>query len=453
MIQFYIYIVFAFLVALYLVRKHRPKYSIVTFLLCFWIFIDDVGNKTEFKLSLPGFDLQPMRILFLFCLGFLISKPFVDRYRSSKKFSLISVKPNYETYLSVFIIIAGLSNVVNFNLLGPVDFYIELSIFLRFYVVYFTVRTIADEAVLKTVKDTLIVVCVVSCIVAFLQLADQSFFRVYELYARSAFGGLIRSTGVFRDDYIHSYVVFVGLVWVYFTEPAGIKRSALIGLFLAGIFVAFMRMGYVVTALMLWHAFYFKTRSSNQLKILITSASMMALVAVGFWTLTSGVLDSSVAQDRMLDEGTMELRFKLYGKAIEEVTKSTKGFFFGYGNKDNPQYADAIYDVTRSELWASGEKGGWHNLFISLLYFNGFPTMVAFVAFLITFTRYFYTLEKRTGNYFYLIPFYCAIGYIVANLTLALSISSIFGILMGISAAIAVWIREKEVNQLANDES
>ena len=452
MIEFYIYIAFAFFVVLYLVIKHKPNYSLVTFLLCFWIFYDDVGNKTEFKVSLPGFDLQPMRILFLFCLLFLITKPFIDRYRKAKKTSLVSVKPNYETYLFAYILISGLSSVINFGLLGPVNFYIELSILLRFYVVYFTVRTIADEGMMRTVRDTIIVVCVISCIVAIIQLVDQSFFRVYPLFARSAFGGLVRSTGVFRDDYIHSYIVFVGLVWVYFTQPAGIKRNALIALFLAGIFVAFMRMGYVVTALMLWHAFYFKTQASNKLKILVTSASMMVLVVIGFWTLTSGILESSVAQERMLDEGTMELRFKLYNKALEEITESTKAFLFGYGSKDNPAYADAIYDVTRSQLWASGEKGGWHNLFISIMYFNGFPAMVALTVFLVTFIRYFYKLEKRTDNHFYLIPFYCSLGYIIANLTLALSISSSFAILMGISAALAVWIREKEVNQLVANE-
>lgn len=446
MIEFYVYIAFSFFVVLYLVRKHKPKYGLVTFLLCFWIFYDDVGNKAEFKVSLPGFDLQPMRILFLFCLIFLFTKPFIDKYRRRNR-DLIQVKPKYESLLIVFILIATVSFIINFGYLGPVNFYLELSVITRFLVIYLTVRAIADEGTYLTVRDTVIVVCVVSSIVAFAQYADQSFFRVNPNYSRSAFAGLIRATGVFRDDYLHSYVVFTGLIWVYFTVPAGTKKSILIALFLSSIFIAFMRMGYIVTGLAMGHAFYFKTQASNKLKILVTTLSVMLFVFAGFWTLTSGILDSSVAQDRMLDEGTMELRFKLYEKAIEKATGGTRVFLFGHGSKENPAYAEAIYEVTRSDLWASGEKGGWHNLYIQFLYFNGFPAMVAFIIFIINFARYFFVLERRTNNQFYLIPFYCAAGYAFANLTLSLTLHTNFAIILSITSALAVWIREKEVNQ------
>ena len=450
MAYFYIYIAFAFFTVLYLVRKHQPKHNIITFILCFWIFYDDVGNREEFKISIPGapFDLQPMRILFLVCLAFLFTKPFIDKYRSSRNLSGIAVKPKYETLLTIFIVVASLAYVVNFKFLGPAQFYIELSLLLRFYVIYYTVRTIADEGVINTVRDTIIIVCVVSSLVAIVQLVDQSFLRVNPNFQRPAFGGLLRATGVFRDDYIHSYMVFTGLIWVYFTEPAGVKRQALISLFLLSIFIAFMRMGYVVTAIILWHAFYFKTQASNKLKVLVTSVGVMALVVGGFWILTSGVLESSVAQDRMLDEETMELRFQLYEKAIEESIHSVKTFLFGYGARENPAYEKAMYEVTNSEIWASGDKGGWHNLYISFLFFNGFPAMAVFIWFIFGATRYFHQLEKHTSNRFYLIPFYCLCGYAIANLTLSLSLSSSFGIMAGTSAALAIWIRESEINQL-----
>lgn len=447
MIEFYIYIAFAFFVVLYLVRKYQPRYGLITFFLGFWIFYDDVGNKTEFKISLPGFDLQPMRMLFLICLVFLFTKPFIDKYRQGKNSFAISVKPTYETFLWVFLVIATVSYIINFGYLGPANFYIEVTILFRFLVIYYTVRTIADEGTYFVIRDTIIVVCVVSSLVAFAQYADQSFFRVNPNYARSAFAGLIRATGVFRDDYLHSYIVFTGLVWVYFTMSAGTKKSLLIALFLASIFIAFMRMGYVVTTLMLGHAFYFKTPASGKLKVLVTTMSVIVLIFVGFWVITSGILDSSVAQERMLDEGTMELRFELYEKAMEESVESTKAFLFGYGSKDNPAYGEAMYEVTRSELWASGVKGGWHNLYIQFLYFNGFPAMVAFMLFMYQFIRYFYFLEKRTLNEFYLVPFYCAAGYAFANLTLSLTLYTNFAIVLSMTAALAVWVREQEVNQ------
>lgn len=446
MIEFYVYIAFSFFVVLYLVRKHKPKYGLVTFLLCFWIFYDDVGNKAEFKISLPGFDLQPMRVLFLFCLVFLFTKPFIDKYRRRNK-DLLQVKPKYESLLIVFILIVVVSLAVNYGYLGPVNFYLEISVITRFLVIYLTVRAIADEGVYLTVRDTIIVVCVVSSLVAFAQYADQSFFRVNPNYARSAFAGLIRSTGVFRDDYLHSYVVFTGLIWVYFAVTPGTKKNLLIGLFLTSIFIAFMRMGYIVTALALGHAFYFKTQASSKIKILVTTVSVMMFVFAAFWVLTSGILDSSVAQERMLDEGTMDLRYKIWEKGLEESVSSTKAFLFGHGSKENPAYGEAIYEVTRSDLWASGEKGGWHNLYIQFLYFNGFPAMIAFAIFIVNFARYFYVLEKRTANEFYLIPFYCIAGFAFANLTLSLTLHTNFAIILSITSALAVWVREKEVNQ------
>ncbi|WP_277479236.1 O-antigen ligase family protein [Catalinimonas alkaloidigena] len=406
------------------------------------------------KISVGGaFDLQPLRVLFLFSVVFLIVDPFIKQYKKKIAESEYRVQPRYETYVIAFTVLSCISYTI-YSRSDPAKLFVAITTVGAFVVIYFAVKRGADEGMKQAVKLSLVSVAVISTLVAIYQLVgDQSFFRVYPDYSRSAFGGLLRSTGVFRDDYIHSYVVFCALVWISFTDFTGIKKRILSTLFLIGIFIAFMRMGYVVTAFFVAHAIIYASNVNLKLKVLVITLSAIIGVFAIFLILGSGVMESSVAQERMMDEGTMELRFELYQKAIEVSFSDIHGIIFGYGGTESPVYYNAMYEVTGNQAWALGERGGWHNLFLEVLFFNGLPAVIFLLIFLIAFPKYYLHLKNITGNAEYYIPFYLGIGYIIANLTLGLGLETNFGIIIAISAAIMLKNRENQIkleNSYAN---
>ena len=447
----YAYLICSFIIVIYLLWKHQPKNRLVAFLISFWIFVSDLANTPDFIIKIPGapFELQPLRTLLLTFFGFLVIQGLLNKYRKRNlpRHEVASVRPSYEIYLEIYVLILLVTYVVHFSLLGAAEFIIATTATLSFYVVYVTVKKTADKGMTRMVRDAIITVAVVSSVVAVIQLlVDSNFLRVLPTFDRPAFGGLLRSTGVFRDDYVHSYVVIIGLIWAIFTLPNGIKKLIVVGIMLVGILFAFMRMGYVVVFVFLAHYFYFLYRGNTQIKALIVVASVIVGVLGIGWVISSGVLESSVAQERMLDEGTAEIRGRLYLQAVKSSVKSGKAFLFGYGTQDSPEYYEAIYQVTQSHLWASGEKGGWHNLYVEILFFNGIGAAVVFIIFLFLSARYFYRLGTRE-NPTLLIPFYCVLSYIIANLSLALPVYSTFGMLMGITFALALSQRKDQVNE------
>lgn len=451
MIAKYVYLTLSLVTAIYLVRKHQPKGKLVALLISFWIFVSDMANTTDFIIKIPGapFELQPLRTLLLTFLGFLAMQGLLSKYRTRNisGHQVASVRPDYEVYLEIYILIILATYIVHFSLLGAAEFVIAVSAALSFYVVYVTVKKTADKGMIRVVRDAIITVAVVSSVVAMIQLLiDSSFLRVLPTFSRPAFGGLLRSTGVFRDDYVHAYVVIIGLVWAIFTIPNGIKKLVVVGIMLIGILFAFMRMGYVVAFVFLAHYFYFLYRGNTQLKALIVVGSVIVAVLGVGWVISSGVMESSVAQERMLDEGTAEIRGRLYLQAVKSSVKSGKAFLFGYGNLNSPEYYNAIYQVTQSHLWASGEKGGWHNLYVEILFFNGIGAAIIFVIFLFLAARYFYRLGTRQDSSL-LIPFYCVLSFMIANLSLALPVYSNFGMLMGITFALALSQRKDQINE------
>ncbi len=451
MVVKYIYLVLSLGITVYLLHKHRPKSMLISFLVCFWIFVSDVANTSEFIIKIPGapFELQPLRTLLLSCLGFLFIKAVADNYRTKSASSgeIASVRPRYEFYLEAYIILLLVVYVVHYSLLGTAEFIIAVSAVLAFYVVYVTVKKMADPAMVRVIRDAIIIVAVISSLVAVVQLlADSSFLRVNVDFRRPAFGGLLRSTGVFRDDYVHAYVVIVGMIWAILTLPDNFKKLVIIGIMLIGILFGFMRMGYVVAFVVLVHYFFFMYRGNAKLKVLLVTVSVIVGVMGMSWVITSGVMESSVAQERMLDEGTAEIRGRLYMQAMASSAKSIKSFMFGYGTLDHPEYFDAMMKVTGARRWATGEVGGWHNLYLETLFFHGIVAAVLFILLLFSATHYFYKLGTKEDKTM-LIPFYCLLSFILANLSLALPIYSNFGIIIGITCALALSQRKEQVNR------
>jgi hypothetical protein len=402
------------------------------------------------KISLGAFDLQPLRILFLFSATFLIVDPFLKQYKrpNVSQFS-VKVVPNYEKYLFIYLILVIVSLFANANLFTNSELFVSITTVLSFIAVYFAVKRASNEGFINVIKHAIILVGIISSIIAILQfVVDQSFFRANSDFSRTAFGGFIRSTGVFGDDYIHAYMVISAIIWTYFTIPTSTKKYILLGLFITGVFFGFMRMGYVVTTFFFAHAILYASNASGKLKVLVVTLATIASIFLAFGVLSSGILESDIAQDRMMDEGTMELRFKLYKEGIETTFSDFSAILFGFGNESSQAYYDAIYRATDGHLgWATGETGGWHNLFIEILFFNGLPAAVLLFTFLIAMVKYFYYLTKLTDNHLYSIPFYLALCYLISNLTLGLGLEVSHAIVLGISAALMTGNRVQQVKQ------
>jgi hypothetical protein len=450
MAQFYIYLGIAFLITFFLIKKAKPTHTVISFVICYWLFVGDVANMDGVKISLGAFDLQPLRILFLLSTAFLIFYPLLNQYKKTGLYQLlIKVSPVYEKYLLVYIILVIISLFVNSSLFTASEFVAIFTTVLSFPLIYFMVKRAADEGFVEAFRNALFCVAAISSLVAIYQfVGDQSFFRVNPEFHRTAFGGFIRSTGVFRDDYIHAYVVFSALVWAGFSISEGPKKYLLIALFLIGIFVGFMRMGYVVTAFFVVHAILFASNVSKKLKVLIVSLGSIAGVILIFGVLGSGILESDVAQERMMDEDTMTLRFSLYEQGIKASFGDIHGMLFGYGSPNSPQYYESMYKATGGHLgWANGEVGSWHNLLVEILFFNGLPALIFFLMFIIFYLKYFFRLAVYYPDYHYRVSTYLLSGYIIANLTLDLGLENPFAIIMGISAALAVGKRKIQLQK------
>ena len=121
------------------------------------------------------------------------------------------------------------------------------------------------------------------------------------------------------------------------------------------------------------------------------------------------------------------------------------------GTIESPEYYDAMYNVTGSHKWASGDRGGWHNLYLEILFFHGIGAMIVFLLFLYQATRYFYRIGTQENNMF-LIPFYCIVMFMIANLSLGLPIYSNFGMLLGITFALALNQRKSQINEELSEQ-
>lgn len=449
MAVFYIYSAISIIICLYFVKKYRPAYPVVAFVVSLFVFLSDVGNIDGVKISIGGaFDLQPLRIIFLFSGIFLIIDPLLSQYRKKKEVELkIRVVPTYERFMIAYLLFTICSFLINYSVFETIELITSITAIASFVLVYFAVKRAGDRGFVLAFKNSLFAAAALSSLVALFQfVGDQSFFRVNPEYGRGAFGGLIRSTGVYRDDYIHAYVVFSALVWLFFSMNNSYKKYALMSLYLIGIFVGFMRMGYVVTAFFFVHAILYASTASNKLKILIVSLSLVLGVFMGFGILGSGILESDAAQERMMDEGTMEYRFQLYKEGVRASFDSMKSILFGYGSVGSPAYYEAMYIATGGkELWATGEAGSWHNLLVEILFFNGLPTALLFLIFLIFLAKYYRKASLFYNDSIYYIPFYILLGYMFANLTLDLGLENPFATILAITSALAINTRTWQV--------
>ena len=440
-IYFYIYVFFTFFIAVYLTLKSNPAHKFITFIITYWLLAGSVLNTEYFIIdikSLP-FDLQPPRIIFILFTTYLILV-WAGRIKNVK---VNTQEPKFERYLFIYIFLSiVVTSIHTIDLLGFKDLVLNSTKIFTFLIIYLVLKRTADERMIKTLFRALIIVCIFSSIIGIYQfLVNPLFFRLGS--ERGAFGGLMRSNGIYHAEYIQSYFLIPGIILTLFTVRSKLFRNTLIGLFLFGIIFTFHRSSWIITILLF--ILFFINAQKKKVWQMVTVGGIVVFFILLFSSIflpnISNVKRSPFVQERLLAD-TATGRIALYSMAIKELPES---WLFGVGSFKSDAYYSGVLSAGGGKAVASGERGGIHNLYIGMAYFSGLPVIIMFILFLTMVFSYFWRLSK-TVSIFFLIILFDVIKYIVLNMTNSFGLSVNLGLLLAIYLGIGVAVYQKNID-------
>lgn len=423
-----IYVIFTAWIAAYLTSKSKTEHKLITFLLSFYILGASIINESTFtiKLGNVGADLQVRRILFLVLTTYLLFISLIKFHNAQRS----REKIRYEKYLYLFSV--WFIGIIIYHYFGGLIKFKELGSLIQgtlsIIVLYAILKYDADEEMIRVITTSMIAVAVISSLVAIVQfMAAPYFLRVgSEL---PAFGGKLRSNGVYWSEYLHSYNVLFGLLLVLLFVPSKSKRFFLIGLFLIGIFFTFHRMSWI-TAFLCISLYFGVVKKREVWKFIIIGGILVFTIFVlmtEIFTVGQEIERSEMYQSRLKSD-TMSGRLKFYNMVLENYDKIVVA---GVGSKASPLYYFGMMGVGVGEEWARGETGGIHNGFLHVLFFYGMPTLVLYILMLIVvmreFIRQYIKFHQPLFFSFLFVLIYC-----LMNLTNAFPITEDFGFLLGI---------------------
>lgn len=425
-----IYVLVGGLVALALAYKFQPEHRLVGFLLAFWILGEGILNTSPFTISLgrgAGFEIQPTRLLFLLfgCILLLNWRMSTDNQGQGKPFL-------YERIFLVSLIafLAVLIWHYATSTLTAKDVMLLLSEWLTFVCFYLVSRNFYDVGLVRVVLAAIILVGVASSAVSVIQFAfDPGFLRVGA--ARAAFSGIVRSNGVFQDEYAQSYFLILGLIIALTAVRGRIAHSSLVIVMLVGIFMTFYRNGWIATLISL----FILSMSGTHTRLWRLTAWILvgiaSVVMIGFVGIENIFQSSDLVYQRVMAD-TMTGRMNLYQVAIQRIQST---WLTGVGSvRSNTYFLDMILSGTPE--FASGEIGGIHNLFLGMAYLYGVPTTLLYSGFLFSMTICFW--RRGRGQYLSYIAAMLGIVFLVSNLTNAFypetDVSLLLALLSGLAA-------------------
>ena len=423
-IHFYIYFVFATAVGGFLTFKSDSKHKIELFFLSFYLL---TGNLNDLLiLKIPGlslFEIQPLRLIYLL-LGFL----FLRKTFFSKNGPSISFKktiPWYEITLIGFLIFQTLSIVVN---IFPTGLKVLIDGF-AFLIIIKGLGIMEDKASYQLIGKSIIICAIITSIVAIVQLAfDPYFMRIGS--ARAAFGNVLRSNGIFSQEYHHSYFLIIAIAWVLSTVKKDTIKILLVVLFSFGVITSFMRMSWLILALVLVTYFVYVRKTAIE-KLIVLGLSMLALglsVSIFYY---EDIMNSKLVKERLSDD--IDGRKGYYTMVFNNYQKKP---ILGYGDRNNEVYYNGMLSITRNRDRAEGTVGGIHNGYLAVLFYYGIPALLCYSLFAILSVLY-HSQYIRTEGYF-VIPFLSGIIYMVGNLTNSLTLLSDPGTIYAIHIGIGL---------------
>lgn len=401
-IHFYIYLLFAGLIALFLVFRSSSSHKVEMLFISFYLLSGNLNNILTFKI--PGitfFEIQPNRFIYLLLLFFLARKSFRGSHLSIARGNYFFLYQLALYGYVGFLILSILVNIFPSGLKTIVDA-------VAFIVIVQAISQLNDKPSYDIIKDSMIVGAVLSSLISVLQLIWNPYFlRIGD--ARAAFGPFLRSNGLFSTEYYNSYFLIIAIGWVLVTIKNSRIRSVLILLFSIGVICSFQRMSWIVLSLILLFYYLVLKRAAIQ-RVILAGLTILTLMTSTALFLYQDIRKSSIVQERLSD--SVDGRKGYYTMVLETFGQKP---VLGFGDLNNEVYYENMLRITNSRERAEAARGGIHNGYLSNLFRYGLPAAVFFLLFLIL-VVYYYSNAARYHNHF-IVPLVAAVVFMIGNLT------------------------------------
>lgn len=434
------YVIITFLLTVYLTLTSKTNHKFVTFIIVYWVFAAPVLNTEYFIIdtsALP-FDLQPNRLILIFFSIYLFTTWAIEH----KNKRTTTENPKFERILFLYIFLSIVVYMIHtINILTLKDSIVNVTHIFTFLVIYLVLKSRADQEMIKVFGKSLLIVCIVSSLIGIYQFSvDPLFFRFGS--QRTAFAGFFRANGIYSSDHIQGYFLTSGIVLALFVFRRKLVKFALISLFLLGIILCFHRMSYIITIMLF--SLYFGLKG-KRIWLIVTGNVALAILLFRLFPMLGANLgeieSSAVVQERLLVD-TMTDRAKFARIVLDNISQS---WLIGFGGTKSEVYYRGMVRAGLDEEWATGQRGGIHNLYLHVMFFEGIPAAILFSLFLISAVWYFWK-SKKLKHMFYFIPLFEVTKYIVSNLTNTNLMSANIGLVLAIYLGIGVAVCQKNID-------
>ena len=338
--------------------------------------------------------------------------------------------------LFLFVSLLTVSVLVNVEFSEGLKIIIDAVAFL---IILFALRLMADRPSYDVIGKSFIIGGVISSIVSLVQLTIQPFFlRIGD--TRPAFGGLLRSNGIFSTEYYNSYFLIIAVAWTLVTVKNNFLKSGLVILFSMGVISSFQRMSWIILILVLVTYFIFIRKLAIDKLVLmgISIATLVLSLSIFYY---QDIMNSSLVKDRLTD--SVDGRKGYYGMVIDNIGKKP---WLGYGDLKNEVYYTNLLRITGDRDRATAKTGSLHSGYFSSLYEYGIPAFISFTLFVLLSVIYYAKAFKN--NPYYVIPFLVGIIFMIGNLTNTFLFLSYISVLYATHIGIGMGL-----NKLDSEES
>jgi len=430
--HFYVYFLLALVIAGYLVYNSKSRYKFELFFISFYLLTGNINMLLTIKI--PGFSLfeiQPLRFIFLMLCFLIVRKIMFSKERLNLTFD--KKVPWFLVALISYIALIIISVLFHSSEMKIGDVLITIYDALVFLVLIIGLSLMRDKPSYDIIGKSVILGAVASAIVSLLQLfIDPYFLRIGD--DRLAFGEFLRSNGIFKSEYYHSYFLIIAIAWVLIKFKNSWLKFFLLSLFILGILSTFHRMSWVILGMtLLIHFVFIKKVAFDKL---IASALVCVTIALSFYIIYfDDFKNSALVKERL--SNTIEGRKGYYAMVLENIDQEP---LFGFGDYNNDVYYRTMLQITHDRDRATALTGGIHNGYLAAMFLYGIPAFVCFVLFVLQ--SVFYYARSFKDNLFFVIPFFLSIIYLMGNLTNSFLFLTYLSVLFAIHIGIGMGIKK-----------
>ncbi|WP_175609826.1 O-antigen ligase family protein [Zobellia uliginosa] len=341
--------------------------------------------------------------------------------------------------LVLYIILLTISIGVNIEDVGMGDALKTVLESFAFVIILFGLKLMADQPTYDLIGKSIVIGAIFNSIVAIIQFAyDPYFLRIGD--ERLAFGDVLRSNGLFTAEYYNSYFLIIAIVWVLTTIKKNIWKTGLVILFSIGVITSFMRMSWIILALVLVTYLIFINKVALE-KLLFAGLTGLAIVLSLSIFYYQDIMNSSLVKERLAD--SVGGRKGYYTMVLDNIDKKP---WLGFGGLKNEVYYVNLLRITQDRDRATAKTGSLHSGYFSSLFEYGIPAAVCFALFVIL-SAYYYSRSFHTNLYF-VIPFLASIIFMIGNLTNTFLFLSYLSVLYAVHIGMGMGIHKIEESRV-----